>query len=124
MIHTLKDLINRSFDAHAARPALRTLQGSRANLRYEPITYGELKLQRDCLAVGLSGIGLSHGQRVGILTDRPLEPLLLFLACDCLGLSADPYARSRRLSCSPTSSPTRAWKFWWWTPELSFRWRA
>ena len=44
----------------------------------------------DCLAAGLSGIGLSRGQRVGILTDRPMEPLLLFLACDLLGLSAVP----------------------------------
>lgn len=90
MSHTLKDLLNRSFDAHAARPALRTLQGPRGNLRYEPTTYGELKLQRDCLAAGLSGIGLSRGQRVGILTERPMEPLLLFLACDLLGLSAVP----------------------------------
>ncbi len=90
MSHTLKDLVNRSFDANTARPALRTLQGARGNLRYEPTTYGELKLQRDCLAAGLSGIGLSRGQRVGILTDRPMEPLLLFLACDLLGLSAVP----------------------------------
>ena len=90
MSHTLKDLVNRSFDANTERPALRTLQGARGNLRYEPTTYGELKLQRDCLAAGLSGIGLSRGQRVGILTDRPMEPLLLFLACDLLGLSAVP----------------------------------
>ena len=58
MSHTLKDLVNRSFDANTARPALRTLQGARGNLRYEPTTYGELKLQRDCLAAGFSGIGL------------------------------------------------------------------
>jgi len=90
MSHTLKDLVNRSFDANTERPALRTLQGARGNLRYEPTTYGELKLQRDCLAAGLSGTGLSRGQRVGILTDRPMEPLLLFLACDLLGLSAVP----------------------------------
>jgi long-chain acyl-CoA synthetase len=90
MSHTLNDLLNRSFDAHARQPALRMLQGSRGNLRYEPTTYGQLKLQRDCLAAGLHGIGLSRGQRVGIMTDRPLEPLLLFLACDLLGLSAVP----------------------------------
>ena len=91
---TLKDLMNESFDRYADRTAVRILrqsdqQGERG-LRYMPMTYRQLKEQRDRLASGLAQFGLEKGQRVGILTDGGLEPVLIFLAADLLGLSSVP----------------------------------
>ncbi|MFT5089437.1 MAG: long-chain acyl-CoA synthetase [Candidatus Latescibacterota bacterium] len=83
--------MDRSFADHAQRVAVRVLRpGSEGALEYQPISYAELKQLRDQLAVGLAGRGLIKGQRVGILTDGGFEPLLVFLACDRLGLSSVP----------------------------------
>ncbi|MCZ6636437.1 MAG: class I adenylate-forming enzyme family protein, partial [bacterium] len=94
MSETLKDLMNASFEQYPDRTAVRILrqadQPSERRLRYVPITYQQLKDQRDRLASGLHRFGLKKGQRVGILTDGGLEPVLIFLACDMLGLSAVP----------------------------------
>ena len=89
---TLKDLINHSFATYAEQTAIRELkpvEGSRT-LSYQPVTYAELKSRRDQLAAGLAAQGLAKGQRVGILTDGGSEPLLIFLATDCIGVSAVP----------------------------------
>lgn len=92
MGQTLKDLLDQSFATYAEQTAIRELkpaEGSRA-LSYQPATYAELKSRRDRLAAGLAAQGLAKGQRVGILTDGGSEPLLIFLATDCLGVSAVP----------------------------------
>ena len=94
MSQTLKDLLNDSFERHADRTAVRVLRqpeepGER-RLQYVPLTYRQLKAQRDRLASGLAQIGLEKGQRIGLLTDGGLESVLVFLSCDMLGLSAVP----------------------------------
>ena len=89
---TLKDLLNHSFATYAEQTAIRVLEpveGSRA-WTYQPVTYAALKSRRDWLAAGLAAQGLAKGQRVGILTDGGSEPLLVFLATDCIGVSAVP----------------------------------
>ena len=89
---TLKDLLNHSFTHYPQRTAIRVLQpvgpGKTAELRYQPLEYQELKAQRDQLAAGLSQLGLHKGQRLGILTDGGVEPLLVFLAADLIGACA------------------------------------
>ena len=91
---TLKDLLNDSFDRHAERTAVRVLRQSEQpgekGLRYMPLTYRQVKEQRDRLASGLAQLGLEKGQRLGLLTDGGLESVLVFLACDMLGLTAVP----------------------------------
>ena len=81
MGRTLKDLINDSCKRYPDRPAVRTLQpvaGQRRGVaEYTPISYGEMDAQRLRLAAGLAGLGMSKGQRIGILTDGGLEPLLV-----------------------------------------------
>ena len=94
MAENLRDLLEESFEQHADLTAVRTLrqsdqQGERG-LRYVPTTYRQLREQRDRLASGLSQLGLEKGQRVGVLTEGGLEPVLVFLAADMLGLSAVP----------------------------------
>ena len=94
MNRTLKDLMNESFTEHADRTAVRVLrqsdkQGERG-LRYVPMTYAQLREQRDRLASGLARAGYAKGDRVGILTDGGLETVLIFLAADMLGLSSVP----------------------------------
>lgn len=94
MSQTLKDLLNDSFDRHAERTAVRVLRQSEEpgerRLQYVPLTYRQLKIQRDRLASGLAQLGLEKGQRIGLLTDGGLESVLVFLSCDILGLSAVP----------------------------------
>ena len=94
MSRTLKDLMNESFTEHADRTAVRVLrqsdkQGERG-LRYVPMTYAQLREQRDRLASGLARAGYAKGDRVGILTDGGLETVLIFMAADMLGLSSVP----------------------------------
>ena len=92
MGQTLRDLLDHSFATCAEQTAIRELkpvEGSRT-LSYQPVTYAELKSRRDQLAAGLAVQGLTKGQRVGILTDGGSEPLLIFLATDCIGVSAVP----------------------------------
>ena len=92
MGQTLRDLLDHSFATCAEQTAIRELkpvEGSRT-LSYQPVTYAELKSRRDRLAAGLTAQGLAKGQRVGILTDGGSEPLLIFLATDCIGVSAVP----------------------------------
>ncbi len=92
MSQTLKDLLDKSFANHAQQTAIRVLkpvQGSR-EWQYEALSYAELKECRDRLATGLAAQGLIKGKRVGILTDGGSEPLLIFLAADCIGVSAVP----------------------------------
>lgn len=94
MSQTLKDLLNDCFDKYAARTAVRVLRQSdqpgEKGLRYVPVTYKQLRDQRDRLASGLAQSGLQKGQRIGLLTDGGLESVLVFLACDMLGISAVP----------------------------------
>ncbi len=94
MGQTLKDLLNDSFTRYAERTAIRLLQpisGDKAGkLSYQPLKYQELEAQRNQLAAGLSRLGLRKGQRIGILTDGGVEPLLVFLATDLIGVSAVP----------------------------------
>ena len=94
MGRTLRDLINHSFIHYADRVAVRVLRASGAgkagDLEYQPLTYNELKKERDRVAAGLASLELHKGQRVGLLMDGGLEPLLIFLAADFLGLSAVP----------------------------------
>ena len=94
MSQTLKDLLDDSFEQHADRTAVRVLrrpdQPGERRLQYVPLTYLQLKAQRDRLASGLAQLGLEKGQRLGLLTDGGLESVLVFLSCDMLGLSAVP----------------------------------
>ena len=92
MGRTLRDLLDRSFAESAKQTAVRVLrpvEGSR-EWRYESMSYAELKQRRDELAAGFWERGLVKGKRVGILTDGGSEPLLVFLAADCIGVSAVP----------------------------------
>lgn len=94
MSQTLKDLMNDSFVRYANRTAVRVLRQSdkpgEKGLQYVPVTYKQLRDQRDRLASGLAQSGLEKGQRIGLLTDGGLESVLVFLACDMLGISAVP----------------------------------
>lgn len=90
MADNLKTLLDESFARHADRTAIRVLRQSDQELRYVPLSYKQLEDQRNRLVVGLTDLGLSKGDRVGILTDGGLEPILIFLACDALGLSTVP----------------------------------
>ena len=89
-MRTLAELLNQSFEDFADKVAVRVLSSGGRDAVYEPITYSELKARRDRLAAGLARIGMVKGQRIGILTDGGFEPLLIFLACDILGLSSVP----------------------------------
>ena len=71
-------------------PYVRVLSSGGRDAVYQPITYAELKVRRDRLASGLARLGMVKGQRIGILTDGGFEPLLVFIACDLLGLSSVP----------------------------------
>ena len=99
MGESLKDLINQSFDEYPERTAVRVLrqsdQAGDRGLRYVPMTYQQLREQRDRLASGIAQSGLEKGQRVGILTDGGLEPLLIFLAADALGVSSVPFCNKQ-----------------------------
>ncbi len=94
MSQTLKELMNESFERYADRTAVRILRQSNEpgeqGLRYVPVAYQQLREQRDRLASGLAQLNLEKGQRIGILTDGGLEPMLIFLATDLLGLSSVP----------------------------------
>ncbi len=89
-MRTLAELLNQSFENFADKVAVRVLSSGGRDAVYHPITYSELKVRRDRLASGLARIGMVKGQRIGILTDGGFEPLLIFLACDLLGLSSVP----------------------------------
>ena len=94
MSQTLKDLLNQNFEKYADKTAVRVLRQSdqpgEKGLRYVPVTYKQLRDQRNRLASGFALSGLQKGQRIGLLTDGGLESVLVFLACDMLGLSAVP----------------------------------
>ena len=89
---TLKGLLEASFIKHSSQTAIRILRPAEdgRQWRYESTSYAELKQLRDRLATGFAAQGLSKGKRVGILTDGGSEPLLVFLAADCIGISAVP----------------------------------
>jgi len=89
-METLTDLLDQSFEQHATRPAIRQPEQTPDGLAYVPTSYAELRALRDRLAAGLAALGLRKGQRIGILTDGGLAPILVFLAADRLGLSAVP----------------------------------
>ena len=94
MSQTLKDLLDESFAQYSDRTAVRVLRQSdqkgERGLQYAPVTYRQLKEQRDRLASGISRMGLEKGQRMGVLTDGGLESVLVFLSADMLGLSSVP----------------------------------
>ena len=88
---TLVEMLNKSFAKHAEKIAVRVLvHKDKRELHYDPITYAQLEVMRNKVAAGLSEIGLKRGQRLGILTDGGLEPLIAFLASDMLGVSCVP----------------------------------
>ncbi len=94
MADNLKTLLDEAFERNGDRTAIRVLRQSDQKgdrgLRYVPMSYRQLGEQRNRLVVGLAALGLEKGARVGILTDGGLEPILIFLACDALGLSSVP----------------------------------
>ncbi|MDA1298437.1 MAG: AMP-binding protein [Chloroflexi bacterium] len=90
MSESLKELMNRAFATHAERVAVRVLASVDGDLGYHPISYRELETQRNAAASGLARLGVEKGQRVAILTDGGIEPLLIFLAADLLGICAVP----------------------------------
>lgn len=89
-METLTDLLEQSFERYPTKPAVRQLQRRQGGITYVPLTYAELRGQRDRLAAGLATLGLRQGQRIGILTDGGFEPILVFLAADLIGLTAVP----------------------------------
>lgn len=89
-METLTDVLERSFEQHRDKAAVRLLEKTDDGLRYTPVSYAELRRLRDRLAAGLTERGLRKGQRIGILTDGGFEPILVFLAADRLGLTAVP----------------------------------
>lgn len=89
-METLTDLLEQSFERYPTKPAVRQLQRRQSGITYVPLTYAELRGQRDRLAAGLATLGLRQGQRIGILTDGGFEPILVFLAADLIGLTAVP----------------------------------
>ncbi len=87
----LGQLIDRSVDLHGPRTAVRVLRvGPAVRLEYQPITYDELRRDRDAVATGLCRSGCAKGTRIGLLMDGGLEPLLVFLAADLIGVSVVP----------------------------------
>jgi len=94
MSQTLRDLLDESFAQYSERAAVRVLRQSdqkgERGLQYAPVTYRQLKEQRDRLASGISRMGLEKGQRMGVLTDGGLESILVFLSADMLGVSSVP----------------------------------
>ena len=94
MSQNLRELMDESCDRYADNTAVRVLRQSdqpgEKGLRYVPIAYRQLREQRDRLASGLVKMGIEKGQRIAVLTDGGLEPLLVFLACDAIGASTVP----------------------------------
>ena len=92
----LGQLIDRSVDLHGPRTAVRVLRvgpegaGPAGRMEYQPITYDELRRDRDAVATGLCRSGCAKGTRIGLLMDGGLEPLLIFLAADLIGVSVVP----------------------------------
>jgi long-chain acyl-CoA synthetase len=87
----LGQLIDRSVDLHGLRTAVRVLRaGPAGRMEYQPITYNELRRDRDAVASGLFRSGCTKGTRIGLLMDGGLEPLLVFLAADLIGVSVVP----------------------------------
>ena len=89
----LAQLMNRSFELHGQQTAVRVVRAtdtSPQRLRYEPMTYAELRRDRDAVAAGLHRDGCTKGTRIGLLMDGGLEPLLVFMAADLIGVSVVP----------------------------------
>ena len=87
----LAQLIDRSIELHGPRTAVRVLRaGPEDRLQYQPITYDELRRDRDAVAAGLQRRGHTKGSRIGLLMDGGFEPLLVFLAADLIGASVVP----------------------------------
>lgn len=87
----LGQLIARSVDLHGPRTAVRVLRaGPAGRMEYQSITYDELRHERDAVASGLFQSGCTKGTRIGLLMDGGLEPLLVFLAADLIGVSVVP----------------------------------
>lgn len=91
MVQNLRDLMDRSFGEYADRPALRELvEDDDGRLEYRPITYTELRGRRDAAAAGLTAMGLSKGDRLGLLTEGGVPSVVAFLAGDLLGVACVP----------------------------------
>ncbi len=86
----IDDVIGRFGDCTSIRILRQSDQTGERGLKYMPMTFRQLGDQRDRLATGLASLGLVKGDRVAILTDGGLEPILIFFACDALGLSSVP----------------------------------
>lgn len=57
---------------------------------YEEITYGELLARANRLAGGLSGLGLTQGDRVLVMMPRHINAYVVYVACLKLGLTIIP----------------------------------
>ncbi len=97
----LGQLIDRSVSLYGRRTAVRVLRsgpegagpadaGPAGRMQYQPITYDELRRDRDAVASGLFRSECVKGTRIGLLMDGGLEPLLVFLAADLIGVSVVP----------------------------------
>jgi len=79
---TIYDLLLRSTALYASRPAIVHDGGTSS--------YAQLRARVDRLANGLHGLGLAHGERVGVLAQNHLEFFELYFACAKLGLVVYP----------------------------------
>lgn len=76
---TFYDLISRNAASFGNRPAWFEVDDNRC------LTFKEFKTSVDRLAVGLRKIGISHGDRIGVLAKNSLEYYLLYGAAAALG---------------------------------------
>jgi len=55
---------------------------------YEPITYGQLGHQVDCIIKSLTEIGIARSDRIAIAMPNSAEMIAAFLGISCIGISA------------------------------------
>jgi oxalate---CoA ligase len=55
---------------------------------YEPITYGQLVHQVDCIIKSLTDIGIARSDRIAIAMPNSAEMIAAFLGISCIGISA------------------------------------
>src|SRR4051794_13562377 len=53
--------------------------------KYAGITYNELYEQVEAFALALRALGLSHGDRIGVMSENRLEWVIADFACACSG---------------------------------------
>ncbi|HVZ37937.1 MAG TPA: long-chain fatty acid--CoA ligase [Candidatus Kapabacteria bacterium] len=58
----------------------------KVNGKYTGISYDELYRDVEAFALGLRALGLSHGDRIGVMSENRLEWIVADFACACAGL--------------------------------------